>query len=122
MCVLQTTLDLLEHGAQVWIPVDGVSSCNAQEIAPAIAVSVLELLRQHWIKREAFETLPFPKMAKPTTLDYFLSRLQFSSPLVQRMRAAGAQITTSESLIFELMKDSKHENFKPISGIIVSFW
>lgn len=38
------------------------------------------------------------------------------------MRAAGAQITTSESLIFELMKDSKHENFKPISGIIVSLW
>lgn len=48
VCVLQTTLDLLEHGAQVWIPVDGVSSCNAGEISPALNVSTTLVIQIYY--------------------------------------------------------------------------
>jgi len=72
VCVLQTTLDLLKKGLNVFIIRDAISSCNQQEIPLAI----------------------------------------------ERMRLAGATITTSESALFELMLDSKHPNFKAISGLI----
>lgn len=45
--------------------------------------------------------------------------LIFSSDLpVQRMRLAGATVTSSESALFELMRDASHPNFKAISGLI----
>ncbi|KAI0029538.1 Isochorismatase-like protein [Vararia minispora EC-137] len=72
VCVLQSTLDLLERGYQVHVLADGVSSCNKEEVPFALA----------------------------------------------RMRQAGAQITTSESLLFQLMRDSSSPNFKALSAII----
>lgn len=72
VCVLQTTLDLLKKGFNVFIIRDAISSCNQQEVPLAI----------------------------------------------ERMRSAGATITTSESALFELMLDSKHPHFKAISGLI----
>ncbi|KAJ3483722.1 hypothetical protein NLI96_g6126 [Meripilus lineatus] len=57
VCVLQSTLDLLEEGYDVHVIADGVSSCNKEEIPIAL----------------------------------------------ERLRQAGAQITTSESASFQLM-------------------
>ncbi|KAH9991457.1 Isochorismatase-like protein [Russula vinacea] len=72
VCVLQSTLDLLEHGYDVHVLADGVSSCNKEEVPWAL----------------------------------------------ERMRQAGAQITTSESMLFQLQVDASSPNFKAFSNVI----
>ncbi|KAH9962417.1 Isochorismatase-like protein [Russula dissimulans] len=72
VCVLQSTLDLLERGYDVHVLADGVSSCNIEEVPWAL----------------------------------------------ERMRQAGAQITTSESILFQLQVDASRPNFKAFSNII----
>jgi hypothetical protein len=37
------------------------------------------------------------------------------------MRSAGAQITTSESVLFEIMKDATHPDFKAVSSIVKEY-
>lgn len=82
VCVLQTTLDLLSKGVNVFVIRDAVSSCNKQEIPVAIEVSMLlTLTEMHLLQRPNAPTFP----------------------LLQRMRLAGATVTTSESALFELM-------------------
>lgn len=38
---------------------------------------------------------------------------------LERMRQSGAFITTSESILFMLLKDAKHEKFRDIQKIIM---
>ena len=72
VCVLQTTLDLLERGHDVHIASDGVSS-------------------RHLADRHI---------------------------ALQRMRDSGAFISTTESLVFQLLGNSKHPQFKTVQKLI----
>ena len=44
----------------------------------------------------------------------------FMTVFFQRMKAAGAFITTSESVLFELMGDSKHPRFKDLQKLVMT--
>jgi nicotinamidase-related amidase len=72
VCVLQTALDLIDLGYNVYLIADGVSSCNIEEVPIAL----------------------------------------------NRIRQAGGQITTSESIAFQLQRDSAFPTFRAISAII----
>lgn len=72
ICVLQTTLDLLSLGHQVYVLADAVSSCNAGERGISLA----------------------------------------------RMAREGAVITTSESVLFELVGDAASPNFKQVANLV----
>ncbi|KAI9455787.1 Isochorismatase hydrolase [Lactarius psammicola] len=72
VCVLQSTLDLLERGYDVHVLADGVSSCNKEEVPVAL----------------------------------------------ERMRQAGAQISTSESVLFQLQGDASSPSFKAFANVI----
>jgi hypothetical protein len=37
---------------------------------------------------------------------------------LERLRVEGATITTSESILFQLLENAKHKDFKSISGLI----
>lgn len=72
VCVLQTALDLVEAGYQVFLPADCVSSRK-------------------------------------------LSDKNYGEV---RMGSCGVTLTSCESVLFELLKDAKHENFKAISNLV----
>ncbi|GAA6022070.1 hypothetical protein JCM8202_004399 [Rhodotorula sphaerocarpa] len=40
---------------------------------------------------------------------------------IKRMRDAGAQITTSESILYQIMRDSDHPGFKALTGLIKEY-
>ena len=102
MCVQQTALDLLGKGYEVHVLADAVSSrCQVDRI---FALEV----NHHWSDNWYFR---------------FISKYAFicthtHTHATQRMRQSGAFITTSESLLFELMGDSKHPKFKEVQALI----
>lgn len=72
ICVLQTSLDLLARGHRVYVPADGVSSCNPDERGVALA----------------------------------------------RLRQEGVRITSSESLMYEIMEDANRDEFRALAGLV----
>lgn len=100
VCVQQTALDLINWGYDVHVLADAVSSRSQVDRIFALEVRTL---------RPSHNTLssPFPIYTHlPTHL----------TP--QRMRQSGVFITTSESLLFELLGDSKHPKFKEVQALI----
>lgn len=70
---------------------DGVSSTTAQEIPIALQVG-----------------------------DFFLYlNIFFKQSKSQRMRDAGCVISTSESILFELVNDAKHKDFKAMQKLVI---
>ena len=51
-------------------------------------------------------------------LSYHNCRPHDRAVALQRMRDAGAVLTTAESAIFDLMNSADHPNFKAISGLV----
>ena len=72
VCVMQTALELLERGYQVFVVEDAVSSRTEEN------------------RRNGLE----------------------------RMRSEGVIITNSESVLFEWLRDAKHEQFRAISKLV----
>jgi nicotinamidase-related amidase len=72
VCVMQTALEFLGRGYEVFVVADGV--CSRQ--------------------RESYETA------------------------LIRMRRAGVVICDAESILFEWIKDAKHENFKAVQSLL----
>lgn len=72
VCVLQTAIELIEQGRQVFVVEDAVISRNPHH------------------KRNALE----------------------------RLRTAGAIITNHESVLFEWLRNAKHEHFKTVSALL----
>ena len=72
VCVLQTALDLLENGKDVFVVCDSTSSQKCHDRAVAM----------------------------------------------RRLESAGAILTTSESVLFDLVRDSKHAKFKELSAML----
>lgn len=72
ICVLQTSIDLLARGYRVYIPADGVSSCNPEERGVALA----------------------------------------------RLRHEGVKVSSSESLMYEIMEDASKEEFRALAALV----
>lgn len=92
--MLQTTLDLLERGIDVHVLADGVSSCNQDEVGIALKV------------RLAFLLLSLAPRTQRTGRDCtggLIRTLTLRAHSLQRMRDAGALVTTSESILFQLI-------------------
>jgi hypothetical protein len=118
--VQQTALDLLsmEDGSQydVHVVCDAVSSQRYVVRAPyaTVAVTVISLdtsiilYLMHFNPSLCYFCLTLP----------FLFRSHDRTVALHRMRDAGAVLTTAESLLFELIRDSEHPQFKAISNLL----
>lgn len=141
--MLQTALDLLENNYDVHVLADGVSSMNSYEIEHALNVSfLLSALLIRTIPfflfyscscrnvRDFERLLPGHIMLQQMNSPNKRSRISyfFFSPYIiiavkfsgytQRVKSAGGYVTTSESILFQLLGDSKHEKFKMISNLV----
>lgn len=75
ICVLQTAIDLIREGYEVFLPLDAVSSSSFHHRAVAI----------------------------------------------QRLISEGAKVSTAESLMFQILGNAEHLQFKECSGLLKAF-
>jgi isochorismate hydrolase len=90
VCVLQTCLDLLSKNIGVYVIIDAISSCNKEEVPTAV-----EVRKQAERLIGSCACTAIVQNGSPAFLTLSLH--------LQRMRLAGATVTTSESVLFELM-------------------
>ncbi len=102
VCVLQTTLDLIDKGFEVHVLVDGVSSQRLHDRAIGI----------HRLAQAGACLRP---SSSPAASNYIvlciISLYRWNGP-------SGALLTTSEMVLFQMMRDAQHPHFKAISALV----
>lgn len=92
MCVFQTAIDLLKSYITPYVLVDGVSSCNSQEISVA-----LETIRQAGGVVTTSESILFQLVGKRSCSPYFRS---------------------GKGLLILIQGDASSSDFKPFAALI----
>ncbi|XP_056652578.1 isochorismatase domain-containing protein 2 isoform X1 [Monodelphis domestica] len=123
-CILCTALDLLERGLEVHVVADACSSrrmCLAHSWCLIGVGGILKEFRQtptpsagsplraynHWLRgRKESASTPPPS----SQVDRLLA--------LSRMRQSGVFLTTSESLILQLLRDAAHPHFKEVQKFL----
>lgn len=118
VCVLQTVLDLLASGIEVHIVCDAVSSQRYERCFALVNLvftlpQVVRVLILAILSSLVISPLLVPYL--PLDCPY---RSHDRAVALRRMRDAGAVLTTAESALFDLLRDSQHPNFKAVSGLL----
>ncbi|KPP72898.1 isochorismatase domain-containing protein 1-like, partial [Scleropages formosus] len=101
VCIQQTALDLIGRGFEVYIVADSTSSRSMMDRMFALEVNPALLSRD-----------------KSEKLRVRTTRLTRAALAFQRMARTGIIITTSESILLQLVADKDHPKFKEIQNII----
>jgi nicotinamidase-related amidase len=71
------------------------------------------------VQQTALDLLQYPQYDVHIVGDAVSSQRSYDRTVaLDRMKSAGAVLTSAESLIFELMKDSEHPQFKTVSQLV----
>lgn len=120
---LGKTIDVLNH-----IPVSfektAFSCLGDEKIKKAIIASgckswIIAGIESHVCVLQTVHDLLQNNMKPVVVQDAISSRnMADHTSAIEEMRSMGARITTTETLLFELLQDAKHPQFKPISQLI----
>lgn len=120
---LGKTIEALSH-----IPVSfektAFSCLGDEKIKKAISASgcqswIVAGIESHVCVLQTVRDLIHHKMTPIVVQDALSSRNMVDHiSAIEEMRSMGARITTTETLLFELLQDAKHPQFKPISQLI----
>ena len=99
VCVLQTALDLIDMDYNVFLVCDA-GKCNKAIYFFSLIYYIFTRKHCNW----------FIKVSSQKPHD--------RATALERMKSSGVTLTTSESILFDLMRSADHTNFKQISGLL----